>query len=143
MISNPCTWFSGGGSFDDMVEYTYGDPDVAECPKYLWHFSPCINKLSEHMDNNIVWFANDVETAMSILKRMCIFRMGVAKRQMEYHGVPKPGIYEAGNRYSNEEYAYHIYESYFNLIESGKCIITMVIPNQFFKVGWASNDTLT
>lgn len=159
-ISNPCTWFAGGGSFDNLKSFTYPTverPDFtegatveevkaqclkeAECPRFLWHFSPHDNGLSRTMENNIVWFANTHEDAMRILREMFEFRLKCAMEQEKYY---------QGNEYvihreefsSRQADAIAMYRGYLKHMDKGKLTISRAPVNQFYEVGWASNDTL-
>lgn len=141
MICNPCKWYSGGGSSDNVVEFTYGPDDKPECGKYLWHFSPNLNNLSTSMENNIVWFADDVHSAMKILREMFEFRLECARKQSDYYRR-KSANPHAEEFYDNQKYVIDMFEGYLKAIDKKKLIITLAPTNQFFKVGWASNDTV-
>lgn len=135
MISNPCAWFSGGGSSDDQVRFTY------EGGAYLYHFSPHDNGWSGTMENNLLFLADDEEHARDVFKRMCRFSMGALRRQSNYY---------SGSNLTKmphtEEFHIRIRSTYskfeFYLAHADEAKFVRAPTNQFYLVGWADNDTL-
>jgi hypothetical protein len=160
MLSNPCTWFAGGGNYDSQKSFTYQTierPDFsngatkeeleeqvlkeAQCPKYLWHFSPRTNGLSTCMEDNIVWFADDVKQAMKILRDMIEFRIQCAKKQSKYYQKDRHQAHAEEFDY-REKGTIERCLKYLKAMDEGKLIITIAPVNQFYEVGWASNDNI-
>lgn len=113
MISNPCTWFING---NETESFTY------EGGTKLYHFSPYDNGLSSTMECNIIFLANDEKHALDVLKRMLEFR--IARLTKESGGNPGD---------ANE---------YLKALKDGRVKIYEAPSNQFYKVGWAENDTI-
>lgn len=141
MISNPCSWFSGGGSFGHVKEFTY------EGGKYLYHFDCSGDKPTKvrtgwsgnHVSVNVVFFADSVEHARDILKRMLEFHQRCAEAQIQYY---KADI----NSANAEEFlrgtdrSYKTCAEWLERIDEG--IFTLAPTNQLYVVGWAHNDTI-
>lgn len=132
MISNPVTQYAGVGN---RREFTY------EGGTKLFHFSPHDNKLSETLENNVVFFANDEEHALDVLERMFTFMMECALGEEESYtnkrvAHAKEFQTSAGRRYVK-------FEGYLKALKKGKLKVSEAPTNQFYKVGWASNDTLS
>ena len=128
MISNPVKLFATGGGSQDQKEFTY------EGGTKLFHFSPHDNGLTNSMENNLVFFANDLDHAKDVLKRMVQFCVDC---ENEYDAYSK----------KNNSYNHHIgtkerFEGYLKHIEEGKMVLTEAPTNQFYIVGWASNTTV-
>lgn len=137
MISNPCTWFAGGVSFENQKSFTY---QTSPGSIYLWHFSPYDNQLSNTMENNIVWFASDEKEALKILREIFEFRLQCAYAQSKY--------YQKENARHSEEFDYRTkgaieyYLGYLKALDNDAIKISKAPTNQFYTVGWASNDVL-
>lgn len=86
----------------------------------LWHFAPSMYNNERYMGVNIIFFADDIEHAKDVLERMFTFALETNKS--EYIGLER-----------------------FKTIldEKEKWIIVPAPTNQIYKVGWASNDTLS
>lgn len=135
MISNPATFFIDGSN---RREFTY------EGGKRLFNWSPYGSGLSKSMESNVVFFANDVDHARDILRRLFEFwvecndlyiqsQQKSDKRKRiavsDYHGLSAARAAETG--------ALRHY-----LSKMDQMVFTEVPTNQFFKVGWACNDSL-
>lgn len=130
-ISNPCQWFATGGSYDDIKAFTY------EGGKYLYHFSPHdsgISGFDHYMACNVIFFANDEAHAKNILERMFKFHQSCNEDYMKYKGYKHDEILDRRN--SNDNYVRII------LNEKDKWKVSLAPTNQFFVVGWASNDNI-
>jgi len=115
MISNPCNWFING---DETESFTY------EGGTKLYHFSPYDNGLSSSMECNIIFLANDEKHALDVLKRMLKFRLAIDEKYKSSCGNPGD---------ANE---------YLKAIEAGLAKVSLAPVNQFYRVGWAENDTI-
>lgn len=120
MISNPIKFFVTG-SEQKSFEYEGG--------KILFHFSPYDNGLSNTFEDNVVFFANDEKHAINVFKRMLKFGIQCSRER-------GPG----SSGYSS--YRKKRFEAYIDALNSGKIKLTKAPMNQFYIVGWASNDTL-
>ena len=128
MISNPVTLFADGGSSQNQRSFVY------EGGSKLYHFSPKDNKLSETRDNNVVFFANDVEHAKDVLVRMVKFTIECAKEYQKYC--------DNSSQFNSNREMLPKFEAYLKHIEDGKAEIIEAPMNQFYIAGWASNDTI-
>lgn len=117
-ISNPCTWFING---NDEESFTYEGGSI------LYHFSPHDNGLSGTMENNVVFFANSEAHARSVLIRMLEFRINTHKKYKKSQG--HDGYRDA-----------RIAQAYLDNIAT--IILEPAPTDQFYVVGWASNDTI-
>lgn len=122
MISNPISFFVNGS---ETRSFTY------EGGKNLYHFSPNFSGLSETMEMNLIFFADDINHAKEVLERMMLF----ALKCFNIDYVPDhPEL--AGKRTYDQE-------KFIGLLDNkDKWVIIPIETNQFFKVGWASNDTI-
>ena len=97
----------------------------------LWHFSPNQCGLSNSMEMNIMFFSGSGKEALEDVHKMLLFMLETPKRASTFS---HPDIVRR-NSYETEYVE--------NLIANkDKWIVTLVPRNQFFKVGWASNDTI-
>ena len=129
MISNPATFFTTGSK---QESFTY------EGGSTLFHFSPHDNGLSRVMDNNIIFFANDKQHALDVLRRMFEFaikceykRLGI-KMQGDEAKYIAPATHDRANKWA----------AYLKALNENKVKVKRAPTNQPFIVGWASNDTL-
>lgn len=126
--TNPCTWFGAGGSYKDQESFIY------EGGKHLWYFAPGTEidekKFKNCIPISIIFWADNPDHAKNVLERMLKFRLEVHERHVEY---------EKGNYYNPGGY-----EGLAELLLSNKdkWIIEEAPVNQFYEVGWASNDTI-
>jgi hypothetical protein len=131
MISNPCRFYISDGKEKSFTH---------EGGKHLFHFSPYDNKLSISMEMNIVFFANSEEHGLDILKRMFEFmidcKIEYLKNENESKSVHASEFERRAKNDCNR--AVEIIKA----IDSGMVRLEKVPMNQFFKVGWALNDTL-
>lgn len=130
MISNPVTLFAGGGDSEHLRRFTY------KGGKYLYHFSPYDNGLSRSLECNIVFFANDEQHAFKVLERMFRFVVSCHRKQIRYY-KKNPADHSVLTDQSFKRFS-----GYLKALQEGKITITKAPTNQFYKVGWASNDTL-
>lgn len=132
MICNPATIFITGS---ERKEFTFAGG------KYLYHFSPRNNGLSDYMNNNLVFFADSEGHALIILRGLCHFRIRCSKEYTEW---------TKQHRHYSNEYAddqrdkiVAMYQGYLDAIEAGQVKIELAPTDQMYMVGWASNDTIT
>jgi len=123
MISNPVSFFTDGYT---ERKFTHEGGDT------LYHFCPHDNGLSNVFDTNIVFFANSEQHAMKVLQDMFEFVISCFKEHLN-------------NKPSNS----HItqkrmtrYATYLTALRKGKIRLEKAPTNQFYKVGWAENDTI-
>jgi hypothetical protein len=131
MIGNPCNWFITGS---DKVVFIY------EGGSNLYHFSPHDNDLTISMECNIMFFANDEKHALDVLKRMLNFRIAVSKKynsdKMNTGSVHSEYYIDESTRKAEKA------QSWVDAIDAGKIKLSLAPKDQFFKVTWASNDTI-
>jgi hypothetical protein len=126
MIGNPCNWFINGS---DKVCFIY------EGGTTLYHFSPYDNGLTTYMECNVIFFANDEKHGLDILKRMLNFRIKVSNEYKSESAHAE--MYKEENIRKAEKA-----QSWIDAIDAGKIKLSLVNRDQFFKVTWASNDTI-
>jgi hypothetical protein len=128
MISNPARFFISG---NEERSFTY------EGGSKLFHFSPYANKFSQTLENNLVFFANDHDHAIDVLKRMLEFAL---ECKMEYLknkiGVHADELKDEARRSCKN------FSMYLEMIEAGRIKLTEAPMNQFMKVTWADNDSI-
>lgn len=123
MISNPVCPFING--FDTV-------PFVYEGGTTLYHFSPYDNNLSKHMHCNVIFLANSEAHAINVLKRMFEHIIECGEKYLQY----KEDIYDITPRRIDR------YRTFLRAANEGKIKLTIAPTNQFYKVGWAENDTV-
>jgi|SRR5882757_1390467 len=141
MISNPCCWFSGGGSLEDQREFIY------EGGKYLYHFDSSGSQRTKvntgwtgnYVACNVVFFADSVDHARDVFRRMLEFRLKCSIEQSMYYTGNKSSA-RAAEDLNREDTTYQMYKSWLGRID--EAVFTLAPTNQFFKVGWADNDNL-
>jgi hypothetical protein len=135
MISNPATAFVTSSS-EESFEYEGGST--------LYHFSPKDNEMSTYRNMNIIFFADNEEHGLNVLRRMLEFHIVCARRYIDH----KKGL---GNRYKGQHDEYfserkqriiEMAQEYIFQIDNGNVSLELAPTNQMYKVGWASNDTL-
>ena len=128
MISNPARFFINGS---EDRQFTH------EGGAKLFHWSPYESDLSNSMESNVVFFADSMDHARDVLRRMFEF------------WIECDELYLASKK--NERYDHHgfmdarrteITTLRFFLKNLSKMSITEAPTNQFYKVGWACNDGL-
>src|SRR5262245_45470336 len=127
MIANPVRYFVTGS---DTEKFTY------EGGENLYHFSPYDNGLSNTLEDNVIFFAQTPEHALSVLKRAWEFGIQcenkflahARKHQWTIDGSAKRTIAKLS--------------SYLEALKHREIVVTSVNDNQFFKVSHASNDTV-
>jgi len=129
MINNPCTWSTSSSSSES---FTY------EGGSTLFHFSPNRDGLSNAMDTNIAFFADDEAHALDVLKRMFEFRIKCANEYIDsvaqssdYHGFKERHVE-----------ARKMAEKCLKALNDGRVTVTPVRTTQILKVSWAGNDTV-
>lgn len=122
MISNPASFFINGY---EEKEFIY------EGGTTLYHFSPIANKLSEHMDCNIIFFANDEKHALDVLQRMFKFALECISQYEQNKDATDRSVHRKDK-----------FQKFLKASEANKIKVSLAPTNQFFKVGWADNDTL-
>lgn len=122
MISNPCRWQVTNRGDREVLFIHEGGPK-------LFHFSPG-SEVHEMFDRwipiNVIFFAENKKHATEIVERMIKFRLKCFDEYKKKAGHVDP--------YHNREPAEVI------LAAKDKWIITEAPMDQFYKVGWASND---
>lgn len=126
-ISNPATFFINGF---EQRRFTY------EGGSMLFNWCPYDSGLSTSMESNVIFFANDVDHARDVLRRLFEFWIECndlyvkdKQRDQDRHSL-------RGNRESETR----VLNRYLENIDQMK--FKAVPTNQFFKVSWASNDDL-
>lgn len=122
MISNPVNSFVNG---NESQEFTY------EGGENLWHFSPHGSNLSKTMEMNVIFFANGADHAMEVLERMM-------KHVLKCEGTPYVALHEEVVARRNRK----VNQMAYLLDNKDKWLLQLAPTNQFYKVGWASNDTI-
>lgn len=126
MISNPMTYFVNG---QERRQFLY------EGGSKLYHFSPYDNGLTDTMEDNVVFWANDPEHARQVLERAVAFAKDCL-RQYRRH------LNETTLRASDDlEYVEGKLAKYLQAVEGNSLVIRECPTNQFMVVNWASNDT--
>lgn len=133
MISNPVNFYLNSATDRDAV-FTY------EGGTKLYHFSPYDNNLSNSLENNVIFFANDEKHAKDILLRMFKFVVDIQVLKASNHKIKKydPHSLEFSELATKTAKRFQEYIDKLDLIK-----VTEAPMNQFYKVGWACNDTLT
>lgn len=131
MISNPISLFVDGNTRRRFVHE--GGPN-------LWHFSPKANGLSSIMDCNIVFFAGDRLHALDVLKQMFEFVIECSEVYAKQRRNSRQ--YSAESLRANAIKKIAKYQSWLEALEQGKIMIVIAPTDQFYKVGWADNDTI-
>ncbi len=121
-LSNPAKFFVTG---NDEEGFTY------EGGKHLWHFSPNQSGLSNSMEMNIIFFADDGKHALSVVKRMLEF--GIRCEKTDYAGMCSITV---------DRRSYRVKKFQYLLNNQDKWIVTLAPTNQVYKAGWASNDII-
>ncbi len=136
MISNPARVFVTG---NETKEFTY------EGGEKLFHFSPMDCGLSDYRNWNVVFFANDEEHALDVLKRVLVFHIGCTEEfdRSEAERDKKYG-YSRHREYYNNVHKNQIAtcRKYLDAIKDGKVHASLAPTDQFYKIGWACNDNL-
>jgi hypothetical protein len=126
---NPCTWFGNGGSWGDQEPFTY------EGGTTLFYFAPSVEvdkKVFSHwVPISLLFLANDEEHAKNVIERMLKFRQEVNARHEKYLG------HKDFTRMTGDHDLPTIL-----LKNKEKWIVTKAPSNQFYKIGWADNDTI-
>jgi hypothetical protein len=122
MLSNPVSIYISGS---EEFQFEYKPGNIA------FHFSPYDNGLDSTMVDNLIFFADDEDSALKIL------------RDMIWFVLEKSDIY-LSNRHDDSRVEYRIkrYEKYLKALDDGNIKLTLVPRNKFYKVSWASNDTI-
>lgn len=132
MISNPCTWFIDGNT-------TKGFRYIEDPEAILFHWSPHDHGLERSMGCNVVFFARDVEQAKTILVDM--FTMSIeTHRAYDEHADPSRA--HAERFISKNAVHFDAATRYRDAVLTGAADPVPAPRDQFFSVGWASNDTV-
>lgn len=139
MISNPCSWFATGGSREDERQFTY------EGGTHLYHFDCSGDKpdairtgwTGNWIPVNVIFFANSVEHARDVFKRMLEFRLETLVQNMQYY---KGNITAAEHFLAIADSWYRRCKEWLTRID--EAVFTLAPTNQFFKVNWACNDLI-
>ena len=123
MISNPAKFFING---NNQEKFTY-EPDAT----LLWHFSPNQSGLSNSMEMNIIFFANNATDAIDIVEQMLKFAIKCETKK--YINIDNLILNKRKNRVEN-------FRKLLN--NKKKWIVTLAPMDQIYKVGWAGNDTI-
>jgi len=122
MICNPARFFIN--SSEDR-RFTY------EGGSRLFHWSPNDSGLSETMESNVIFFADDESHARDVLRRLFEF-------WIECNDLYKKSQQDGLDARTSEESATLRYY----LKNMGSMQVTLAPTNQFYQVTWAWNDTL-
>lgn len=128
MISNPATFFINESK---AKSFTY------EGGTTLFNWSPYDSKLSTSMESNVIFFANDITHAHDVLLRLFEFWISCNEQYVKHKrkSGDEHGLVE------HREAEIRVLRRYVENIES--MTIRQAPTNQFYEVGWASNDTLS
>lgn len=138
MISNPCEWFITGG---DKRAFTY------EGGLYLYHFDCSGSKRGKvetgwtgnWIPANVIFFADNPEHAKDVFKRMLEFRIETLKQYIQYNRDNASGAYTEYYLDKADDWYTRCKEW---LTKIDEAVFTLAPTDQFFKVGWACNDTI-
>jgi len=128
MISNPATFFTNGS---DQRQFTY------EGGAKPFHWSPYNSGLSKSMECNVVFFANDIDHARDVLRRLFEFWIECNESYLKSKRDSKRDDHGLINSRRMEITTLRHYLAHFD-----DMTISEAPTNQFYKVGWASNDDL-
>jgi hypothetical protein len=121
----------------DTEEFTY------EGGSSLFHFSPRANGLSSYMDCNVAFFADDETHALDILRRMFQF---VVDCNIAYNGryneADRETYTNLASRLRENDAIISKFNEWIKALDAGTVKVELAPINQFFKVGWADNDTI-
>lgn len=137
-LSNPCTWFITG-SKEEVFTYEGGH--------ILYHFDCSGREPNEIRSGitgnwipiNVIFFANDVEHAKDVLKRMFEFNIRCKTKYVKFNNA-NPDRPHADSFITNAVGEKTVAEECLEKID--QWVITPAPTNQLFKVGWAHNDTI-
>lgn len=129
MISNPCCWYING---NETRQFTYEGGDK------LYHFSSVDSGINSHYTVNVVFFAISEEHALFVLIRMLKFALDIRTR----YGERKYLEHTHEELLSRNDQRIKAIQEVLEYLNAGKGKITLAPTNQFFKVGWAYNDTI-
>lgn len=135
MIANPATFFT---SSSEYRSFTY------EGGAKLFHWSPYGSGLSTSMESNVMFFANDVDHARDVLRRLLEFWIECNDLYIAHEQESDKKRRVAVNDYhgfvSAKEAETRVLRRYLTVLDKMK--FNEVPTNQFYKVSWASNDDL-
>ncbi|WGH24439.1 hypothetical protein EAb13_CDS0021 [Acinetobacter phage EAb13] len=126
MISNPVT--GNKLSTGEEIKFTY----VNQRPEAIkaWNFQPHDCGLSNHMEANLLFFASDQHLALRRLKEMLEWYVNNNSETMRSYT----------DAWTRPNWRRAKVQSWLDNWEKVK--VVEVPMNQFFKVGWAANDTI-
>lgn len=131
MISNP---------FNFCVNNTKKEKFTYKGGSKLFHFSPYDNGLSVSMENNLIFFADDEQHALTILRDAfqfaCVCNMKFQRSLNNTSSIHYMEFQEEAKKENKK------YQSYIDAIAAGKIKLTEAPTNQFYIIGWADNDTI-
>lgn len=135
MVSNPATFFINGSQ---TRKFTY------EGGNTLYHWSPHDSGLSTSMESNVMFFADSVDHARDVLRRLFEFWIECneqyIKSQQEYDKRNRVAVNDYHGLSSARAAEVRTLGRYLSVMDRMK--LTPVPTNQFYKVSWASNDDL-
>ena len=127
MISNPINPFINGS---ESIPFTY------EGGTKLFHFCPRKNG-STNYSENVIFFANDLEHAQDVFKRMIEHLFECSKSYKTFKNTPDEYLNSVrGDELNNCKLL-------LEKIKNQELILEEAPVNQFYKVGWAGNDTVS
>lgn len=123
MYSNPCSWNNWGSGKDAFTH---------EGGSNLYYFQPSVevdNTFKSWVPISLLFTANDKKHAADIIERMLIFRQAILDKE------------EVNPNYTtSKDYAPDLIRILLN--NKDKWVIYEANKGQFYKVGWADNDTI-
>ena len=137
MISNPCKWFISGNR---QVEFKY------EGGKYLYHFCSAGKRTKvdtgwtgTYVSINVVFFADSVEHARDVFKRMLELRLTAGEKYIKslMGRITEDYAEEFKERVDKECESIREW-----LTKIDEAIFTLAPTDQMYKVGWADNDDI-
>lgn len=131
MLSNPVNPFING---NDTKPFTYNHQ--TDIPR-AYHFSSKDNGLSDHRHCEVIFFAHCIEDAKDILKRMFQHQIDCSN---QYLSVANPTNRHYDFYKDQNENNVSKWQRYLDALDDIELI--EVPTNQFYKVGWADNDTI-
>lgn len=136
MISNPVSYFINGST---TREFTH------EGGHTLYHFCPHDCGLSKNFEDNVVFFADSEVDALRVLKAAWEFGLARCAEYVEYQKAyakkySKPRD-DAEYHYDRRKHTIDQLNKYLAALEAGQVKVSKAPVDQFYVVGWASNDT--
>ena len=131
MLSNPIELFVTGNNLEG---FTY------EGGSKLFHFSSHDNGLTKNMEVNVIFMADDLGHAENVLARMFAF---VVAKSLQYAAYKDQHDPKDRNLFALQARAKaNQYSGWLIALAEKNITIKEAPTGQFYKVGWACNDTI-